>query len=30
MRELIAPTVLFFGAHIVILYIASQMYALGQ
>lgn len=30
MRELIAPTVLFVGAHIVILFVAAQMYAVGQ
>jgi hypothetical protein len=30
MRELIAPAVLFVGAHIVILIVAAQMYALGQ
>jgi hypothetical protein len=30
MREFIAPTALFIGAHIAILYVAAQMYALGQ
>lgn len=30
MREFLAPTLLFVGSHIVILYMAMQMYALGQ
>jgi hypothetical protein len=30
MREFIAPTVLFFAAHIAILFVDAQMYALGQ
>ena len=30
MSEFIAPTVLFLGAHAIILFIAVQMYALGQ
>ncbi len=30
MREFLAPTLLFVGSHIVILYVAIQMYALGH
>jgi hypothetical protein len=30
MRELIAPALLFLGSHLVILFIAMQMYALAQ
>jgi hypothetical protein len=30
MREFIAPTLLFVGAHVAILVVAMQMYALGQ
>lgn len=30
MREFLAPTLLFVGSHVVILYLTMQMYALGQ
>jgi hypothetical protein len=29
MRDFLAPTLLFIGSHVVILYVAMQMYALG-
>jgi hypothetical protein len=30
MREFLAPAVIFVGAHVAILYVAVQMYAVGQ
>ena len=30
MRELLAPALLFLGSHLAILYLAMQMYAVGQ
>ncbi len=30
MREFLAPTLLFVASHVVILYVAMQMYALGH
>jgi hypothetical protein len=30
MRELITPALLFLGSHLAILFIAMQMYAVGQ
>jgi hypothetical protein len=30
MREFLAPTLLFVGSHVIILFVAIQMYALGN